>query len=119
MVRNFDLIRSILLQTEQAPSGQPLMQLQADEEIKEEVLAEHLELMIEEGLIEAEVISGAPLSFMIQRLTWKGHDFLENARNHTIWNRVIGEIKSRGLSMTISVVEGLLAKAAQNAAGLP
>jgi hypothetical protein len=118
MVRDFDLIRSILLQAEQAPSGQPLMQIQVDDAFGEEAIAEHLELMIEEGLIDGEVLSGAPLAFGIHRLTWKGHDFLENARNHTVWNRVTGEIKSRGLSMTIAVIQGLLAKAAQNAAGL-
>lgn len=119
MVRDFDLIRSILLQAEQAPSGQPLMQIQTDSAIGEETIAEHLELMIEAGLIDGEVFSGAPLAFGIHRLTWKGHDFIENARNHTIWDRVLGEIKSKGLSMTLAVLQGLLTKAAQNAAGLP
>jgi hypothetical protein len=118
MTRDFDLIRSILLQAEQAPSSQPLQTLSIEESTPGSDVAEHIELMIEQRLIEGEVLSRDPLAFGIYRLTWAGHDFLENARNDTIWKKVMAEAKSKGTSMTIVVLNGLLSKAAEKYAGL-
>jgi len=118
MTRDFDLIRNILLQAEKADSAAPLMFLRIDANIDPAVLGEHLEIMIEENLIDGEVISRNPVAFIIRRLTWKGHDFLEHARNDTIWKKVMAEAKSKGVSMTVVILNGLLSKAAEKYAGL-
>jgi hypothetical protein len=118
MIRDFDLIRSVLFQVEQAPAGEPLMSLQIDAGMDPAVLGEHLEIMIGQNLIEGEVISLKPLAFLIHRLTWQGHDFLEHARNDTIWKKVMAEAKSKGVSMTVVILNGLLSKAAEKYAGL-
>jgi hypothetical protein len=118
MKRDFDLVRSILLQVEAAPSGAPIMQLSADESIDLATMLEHIEIIAQEGLIEAEVFSGPDGFFSIQKLTWKGHDFLANARNDTAWKHVMGQVKEKGLALTISVISGLLSKEALKAAGL-
>jgi len=118
MVRDFDLIRSILIQAEQAPSDQPLQILSITGNFSPTDVAQHIELMIEQKWIEGEVLSHSPLAFGIYRLTWAGHDFLENARNDTIWKKVMAEAKAKGTSMTIVVLNGLLSKAAEKYAGL-
>ena len=118
MIRNFEMIRSILLQAEKAPSNQPLQQLSFAGDILESDIAEHLELMIEQKLIDGEVLSREPLAFGIYKVTWSGHDFLENARNDTLWKKVMSEAKSKGTSMTLVVLNGLLSKAAEKYAGL-
>jgi hypothetical protein len=90
MTRDFNLIREILLQVEKAPSGEPIMVLTLDRDnLDEAVVGEHLQLMIEAGLIEGDVHTLKPVRFILHRLTWSGHDFLENARSDTIWKKVI------------------------------
>jgi hypothetical protein len=118
MKRDFDLIRSILLQVEEADSGNPVQILHFDEDVKDPVLAEHIELAIDAGLIDGQVISDDPVGFAITRLTWQGHDFLEHARNDTIWKKVQAEARAKGTSVTLHVLNALLAKAAEKYAGL-
>ena len=118
MLRDFNLIREILLQAEKAPSDEPMQSLNVAKGTDESVVGEHLEIMIEAGLIEGEVLSRSPLGFVITRLTWAGHDFLENARNDTIWKKVMAEAKAKGTSLTMTVLNGLLSRAAQKYAGL-
>ena len=118
MVRDFNLIRNILLQAETALSGEPLMTLSVDDGVEDAVLAEHLAMMLDAGLIEGEVNSYKPAGFLIQRLTWSGHDFLENSRNDTVWKKVLAEARAKGTSVSFTVLNGLLTKAAQKYAGL-
>jgi hypothetical protein len=75
-------------------------------------------LVSEDGLVDGEVLSLRPLSFVVQRLTWSGHDFLENARNDTVWKKVFAEAKVRGTSVSLTVLNGLLTKVAQKYDGL-
>lgn len=118
MKRDFDLIRSILLQVEKADSGKPVHSLQVDESVADAVLAEHIQLAIDASLIEGQVISDDPVGFAITRLTWQGHDFLEHARNDTLWKKVQAEAKTKGTSVTIHILNSLLEKAAAKYAGL-
>lgn len=118
MTRDFDLIRNILLQVEESPAGKLVTSLEIDEQIEDAVIGEHLKIMIQENLIDGEVVSLNPVNFSICHLTWKGHDFLENARNDTIWKKVMAEAKAKGVSMTVVVLNGLLSKAAEKYAGL-
>jgi len=118
MTRDFDLIREILFQVEKSPSGEPLQFLSFKHKIDDAVVGEHLQLMIEADLIDGEVLSLRPVSFVIKRLTWTGQDFVSNARNDTVWRRVMADAKAKGTSVTMSVLNGLLTKGAQKYAGL-
>lgn len=120
MERDFNLIRRILLSVETAPVGELIQDLPYDDTDKY-TLSEHVRIMIQEGLVDGEVtdyINGMPPSYLIRRLTWKGHDFLANAKNDTIWKKVMADAKEKGTSMTMVVINGLLTKAAQKYAGL-
>jgi DNA-binding HxlR family transcriptional regulator len=94
------------------------MQLGSSADISPDVLIQHLEIMNEEGLIEAEILAATECCFAIHKLTWKGHDFLANARNETTWKQVMIQIKDKGLALTISVITGLLSKESLKLAGL-
>ena len=48
----------------------------------------------------------------------KGHQFLANARNDTIWKKVLNQAKEKGQSVGITVLNGLLEQAAKKYAGL-
>lgn len=118
MTRNFDLIRGMLFALEAAPPGDPVQQLTCEENMDEAVLGEHLQLMIEAELIEGEVVSIRPLMFVVQRLTWRGHDFIANARNDTVWKKVMAEAQEKGTSVTMTLLEKLLGRAAERFLGV-
>lgn len=39
---------------------------------------------------------------MIQNLTWQGHDFIEDAKNETVWIKTKEFIKEKGGSASLS-----------------
>jgi len=94
MKRDMDLIREILLLAEKHCCGGTFLdfdQFALDTSvlpenypsIEYEELDEHIALAKERGLIEAHRASG---SCSIQRLTWEGHEFLDNSRTPEVWN---------------------------------
>ena len=90
MKRNMDLIREILLQVEANTDGKIVLDLpdyQANE------IGLHVELMIERGLVEGTTLPSRDgpaheiLSYVIERMTWDGYEFLEVARNDALWKK--------------------------------
>ena len=90
MKRNLDLIREVLFVVEQHPSLDRALCLQwkqfADKfpGLTADILNEHIELLVETGLLEAEPYQ---LGWFITRLTWSGHDFLANSRVKSAWEK--------------------------------
>lgn len=82
--------------------------------ISREELAYHAQLVIDAGLAEGTVhlISGrgrrVPVAFHIERLTWAGHDFLDAARNDTVWRKAKDKIAETGSSWTFESLKALL-----------
>ncbi len=123
MTRDLELIRSILLDLEAMPSGTtasafkgPQYEGKAHREI-----AEHVWLLNNAGLIESINVSdmrGQPNSFVIKRLTWQGHEFIAKAKNDTVWKKVTAEAEQKGMSLSMTILEKLLSKAAEKYLGL-
>ena len=82
---------------------------------------EHMQILLDDayltGLSQRDG-KGLPSGFLIRGLTMKGHQFLANARNDTIWKKVINQAKEKGQSVGITVLNGLLEQAAKKYAGL-
>ena len=91
MKRNMDLVREILLQIESTEPGKTI-ELDIPDTGEEEI-GQHVELMIGHGLIEGKAIPSGTgtahriLDYWINSMTWEGHDFLDAARNDTIWEK--------------------------------
>jgi len=90
MKRDFDLIREILFVVEQYPVLDRAVCLQAKQfsdkfpNITDDMLNEHIQLLVEVNLLEAEPYQ---LGWFITRLTWSGHDFLANSRVKSAWEK--------------------------------
>lgn len=90
MKRDMDLVREILIAMEHSGNGNWDFDALGYE--RQQVYL-HIELMKEHGLVEAMIVpahSGPEhgiLSCRIKRLTWKGHDFLDEARDKSIWEQ--------------------------------
>jgi hypothetical protein len=119
MERNFNLVREILLQAEAASPGTTIQEF-ACEGFDKPTIVEHVEIMIEASLLDGTILKtmAGPSGFLVHKITWQGHDFLSNAKNDTIWKKVMSEAKEKGTSMSFVVINGLLTRAAQKYAGL-
>lgn len=86
MKRDFDLIRRILLDVESIPPAQQ-MNCPTYDEFNKDVIAPHVVLLHEAGLIDASVLKmlSGRYQVKIRGLTWAGHDFLDAIRDDTLW----------------------------------
>jgi hypothetical protein len=86
MKRDRDLIRSLLLEIELKDdgTGNPVnidKRVNTDRDI-----TEHLFLLANAGLIEAiDASSMDARDIIVLRLTWEGHEYLDNIRDPEIW----------------------------------
>lgn len=113
MKRDFDLIRELLLRVEE---DRPPDEIPG---IDDATRIYHIRLLKQAGLVEAidySTLSGP--DFEISGLTWEGHDFLDQARNAAIWNKVKRTLKEQAVTVSLSVLKSLLAKAAREHLGL-
>jgi len=119
MKRDMDLIRTLLLQVEENPAHLSREAPHADG-YSPEVIAEHAKLLIQAGLVDGtDASTRAGPMFLLHSLTWQGHEFLEVARNETIWKKGVAVVQEKGLGMGFDVLKAVLTKLAQAAIGLP
>ncbi len=115
MKRDMELIRLQLLEVEGEPPPPDFAGYTEEQQVY------HMALCIEAGLVDGVVVpnaTGYPAATSAIRLTWKGHEFLDAARNDTIWKKAIGHIRKTGVQVTLPVLEELLKKAARELLGL-
>lgn len=121
MKRDLDLVREILLwATAQDNAGfneNPSLPGHTENQI-----AHHVHLMWQAGLVDAVDIttnaSPGPEA-MLSSVTWAGHDFVDAARDNTIWNKSKNKVMSSGMSFTFDLLKEFLVLAAKQQLGLP
>jgi len=103
-----DIIRHVLLWVESDRS------YQLPAELSREQLAYHTQLLIDAGLVEGTVSyclrrgHRAPDAFHVQRLTWAGHDFLDAARNDTVWHTAREKVLKSGVAWIFELLKETL-----------
>src|SRR5947208_3099436 len=122
MQRNMDLVRMILMRLETNPSGWAPNDLGIKSFPPEEI-GYHAHIMMQEGLIEGcDVTSmeSAGPEAVPTSLTWKGHEFLDLARDQERWNQakaLIAKVGAAPISVWMKVLSDLLWKRVENVAG--
>lgn len=81
MQRNMDLVRTILMRIEDSPSGSAAPPL-GNAAFTSEQVSYHAHIMMEDGLIEDFGVANSP----VYSLRWRGHEFLDLARDQKRWN---------------------------------
>jgi hypothetical protein len=115
MQRNMDLVRTILMRIEDSPSGWAVHPFGIAGFMPEQV-GYHAPIMMEDNLIEGVDVtnSGSKGPEAIPRaLTWKGHEFLDLARDQKRWNQanaIIGKVGSAPISVWMKVLKDLMLK---------
>jgi Hypothetical protein (DUF2513) len=114
MKRDMDLIRKILLKVEESASlGGCKVELPGH---TGEELYYNAKLAEDAGLIEARF---APVStdFVVLRLTYAGHEFLEAVRNDTTWAKAKETVVKNTGSLTVEGLKIVLSTLIRHALG--
>ena len=102
MKRDMDLVRKLLFKLEQQEDEAGLIVMHV-EGVDEQTLSGHIHLMCEAGLIDARDLStkDGP-AWMPQRLTWRGHEFVEAIRSDSVWEKLKRMVREKtgGLALT-------------------
>jgi hypothetical protein len=117
MKRDMNLIRLLLLNAE---GEEPKPDLSA---FTEEQTMYHSRLLIEAQLVHGRIITDRwqrPTGrSQILRLTWSGHEFLDTARNNTIWKKAGERIKKAGLVVPLTLIQEILNQLVRERLKLP
>lgn len=100
MKRDMELVRDLLLYIESDPRLDGTLWISPDnpEEMgitnhSIEEVAYHLTMLVEAGMIKGNTTMEVPV---ISKLTWEGHEFLDDIRDPDIWHKTKERVK--GLS---------------------
>jgi predicted transcriptional regulator len=105
--RDFDLIRQILRSIEDNPRPNEWISIEVDG-FDEETISYHVKLLHEAGLIEAKDLTTKDgFNWMPVSLTWQGHEFLDAAKNETVWKKLKKAIADKGGSLPFEIVKAL------------
>jgi hypothetical protein len=118
MKRDMDFVRELLLYIEKAtPARNGWINVSIPDRPQTEI-AYHLQLMTEAGLIQTQhVRTRGSDDWYPTTITWSGHDFLDAARNDSIWNKAKLKLMEAGTGATLSILKELLVRLTKEALG--
>jgi hypothetical protein len=122
MKRDMDLVRSILLWIEQQDCGRNVGWTIEIEGFTDEQIGYHIHLMGQAGLLEAHEttsMSDTSPSAIPIALTWSGHDFLESAKDETLWSKAKKSVIQPAGGVAFNVLLEWLKAEAKARLGLP
>ncbi len=107
MKRDVDLIRNILLKVEETDDTELSAKRFTVEGYDETIVARHIELLQEADLVDANIVKTqiGTTAAWIHRLTWSGHEFLDAARNDTVWNKAKDYLTTRGVTLSFEALK--------------
>ncbi len=118
MKRDMELARLILMRMEEQEKYYDDISCEF-EGYSEEQVHYHIMLLNEAGLLVAiDASSMQGICWMPQRLTWQGHEFLDSARDNTIWNKA-KEMMAKTGGFAFEVAKPLLISLLKQQLGLP
>lgn len=111
MRRDLNFCREILLRVADRESGSPV-DLSFPDRTDDELIS-HLVWLEEADLLVADFFldhRGMPTGADVERLTWEGCDFLDAARDPSLWQKAQQKFLSPGVSYTFEIVKAWLKK---------
>lgn len=120
MKRNWDTLRSILLALENDEGDELLSDVSETERMS---LIYNIELLIEANLIVGSVkkLSRGKKRVTLIKLTWDGHEFLDDIRDETAWQKVkdgANEVGSFGIDTLKQLAKGYIKTQVANKTGI-
>lgn len=118
MKRDLDLARKLMETFEALPGGKPITSFSGEfgSASKLDVM-EHIALLCDAGLLQGECHPEYK-RFVIHRITWAGHDFLDAGRDEDVWQTARKRLKQAGSWTFELVLETLKEEARRRLASL-
>jgi hypothetical protein len=113
LTRDVELFRQILIEVEKKPAGMRAHTIEIPGHSAEEVY-QHALLTQDAGLIEAKFHKSVA-TFVVQRLTNEGHEFLAAARQETLWVEAKATVLKNIGTITIAALKTVLNELVQRA----
>ena len=118
MKRDMELIRKILLAIEESEQTQGTIDLEMPD-CEPQLVSYQIRLLAEAGLIEANDLSTShDFEWKPRSLTWAGHEFLDAARNDTVWNKAMSKLKEQAASAPFEIVRAVVVQASKEFFGV-
>ena len=117
MNRDMELIRKILLFVESIDNAGRL----EFEGYSQDAIYHHTRMLIEQGYLREKggvSFSMDGVSIGGSAMTYNGYDFLDAARNDTVWRKAINKVSSTVGSTSMAVVKSLLEDYARQQLGM-
>jgi hypothetical protein len=107
MKRDLDLVRLILLEVEKNDNPVRPITVEAEGYSPDEI-SYHVMLLEQAGYLTANNSSHLRgISYAPKSLTWDGHEFLDAARNKTVWAQVKAKLKDTASTAPLSLIQKL------------
>ncbi|OJI31084.1 hypothetical protein VV99743_03016 [Vibrio vulnificus] len=109
MKRNMELIRDLMLTIEGHPNH--IENIKFPNYSQDEVYY-HVALLIDARLLKGDYMmiknaSMVPAKIYIEKLTWDGHEFLDDIRQENIWNVIKADFKNDSIATIKTVAKDL------------
>ena len=106
MKRDWELIRKIMLAIEASPCDMQVSSFSI-KDYDPEIVGYHIKLLSDALLVEAINSSSdeTMYEYYAQDLTLAGHEFLDNIRSDTNWNKIKTLIKGKGGELTFETIK--------------
>jgi len=122
MKRDMELIRELMLAIESQDGYEYWAEkLEISESWDISEIKYHLQLLNDAGCIKANIQHDNGSSnpyILIDRMSWNGHEFLDNTQNESVWKETVKIVKEKGGSMAIGVLTQVAAAVAKQHMGL-
>lgn len=105
MKRDFDLIRQILIKTEEesTPGNWYVPKIDGFDDL---IIQHHIKLMGDKGYLDYyDASSKEGPSYKITGITMLGYDYLDAIKSDTVWNKTKEHVKSKSLSFSFEVIK--------------
>jgi DNA-binding transcriptional ArsR family regulator len=121
MKRDMDLIRAILQKVESCEDSSGLDEMPQIDGYSSAQVSYHMKLLYDAGLIKAQVADawGQDAEFFSVNLTWTGQDFLDAAKDDTLWKKAKETVIKPGASFTFDLLLAWLKAQVTTTLGLP
>jgi hypothetical protein len=133
MKRDWNLLRWLLNQAQSCQGGYPTVITNGARyggkhysldigDLNYEEVCEHALLLGDSGLAEVRNLGisfSGPAGVAIDRLTMEGHDFLEAAKDETLWQKAMTTVNEKGGAVTVGVLTQILSALVKQSFGLP
>jgi hypothetical protein len=115
MKRDLQLVRKILIHFEEKDTWTYEDNVKI-EGYDDKLVSYHIDIMYEAGLLNGEPTrtkEGRIYDVLPFRLTWEGHEFLDNTKGGR-WNKILNKIMEKGGDFTFEMVKKLATKFAED-----